>query len=163
MTTSKYKHPVILVPIPESLRIDYIFSYWILFSFVLYELGVITYNPKLLLVAGLVENVGSIALLLLYRVPWITTGLFIINTILIKGIPLLLVWKDKIRSKDIYFSIGVFAFYNLWIQYNHINIFQFYSDIMESIINERNNTPFFWAIHKLFGPPDPKPNPKGIR
>jgi hypothetical protein len=118
--------------------------------FVLYELGIIAYNPKLLLLSGLIENVGSIALLLFYRVSWITIGLFILNTILIKGIPLLLVWKDKIRTKDIYFSIGVFVLYNLWMQYNHIHIFQFYEKIMDSIINERNETPFFWVIHKVF-------------
>jgi hypothetical protein len=149
LTTSKYKHPLILIP--ESLRIDYIFSYWILFVFVLYELGINPYNPKLLILAGLIENVGSIALLLFYRVSWITIGLFILNTILIKGIPLLLVWKDKIQAKDIYFSIGVFVLYNLWMQYNQIHIFQFYEKIMDSVINERNETPFFWAIHRLFG------------
>ena len=148
MTTSKYKNQNI---IPVSLRIDYIFSYWILFSFLLYEIGLISYSPKLLLLGGLVENVGSIVLLLFYRVSWITTCLFIFNTILIKGIPLFLVWKDKIRAKDIYFSIFVFVLYNLWMQYNHIQIFSFYQKIMDSIIHERNETPFFWAIHQLFG------------
>ena len=149
MTTSKYKHDILIPAVPISLRIDYIFSYWIIAVFILYELGWIKYSPKLLLFAGLLENIGSIALLFFYSVSWLTIFIFIINTFLIKVLPLIIVWKDRIKREDVYFSIGIFLLYNIWIQINNINIFQFYNLIMDSIIHERNETPFFWTLKKL--------------
>ena len=100
------------------LRLDYIFSYWIFAFFILYEMGLIKYSPKFLLIIGVIHNF----LLLIYFIVRKSSSYdiikFITINIFIKIIPLYLVWKDKIIKKDIIASFIIFLIFLFWMFIN---------------------------------------------
>ena len=73
-----------------TIRIDFIFSYWIFIWYILYELKLTVYNPKLVLWFGLFENLLHLLLMIYYKNSLISIFLFILVDIFIKIIPL---WK----------------------------------------------------------------------
>lgn len=102
----------------KIIRSDYIFSYWIFTWFLLYYLNIIKYSPKFVLILGLIENFFIIIYLLLNKSPLCKISKFIIINIIIKVIPLYLIFNDKIRYRDIYATIILFLIYLIWVYIN---------------------------------------------
>lgn len=122
------------------LRVDYIFSYWILLWYVLFMLNVTTYNPLFLLyvalflnVLGIYDKLSSMKNTLIY--------IFII--ILIKVIPIYSIHHTTIKIEDIYVSLVLFFIYLLWIFMNDISIKEIHLKL------KKNQGPIFVTINKI--------------
>ena len=122
------------------LRVDYIFSYWILLWYILFMLNVTTYNPLFLLyvalflnVLGIYDKLSSMKNTLIY--------IFII--ILIKVIPIYSIRHTTIKIEDIYVSLVLFFIYLLWIFMNDISIKHIHLEL------KKNQGPIFVTINKI--------------
>lgn len=122
------------------LRVDYIFSYWILLWYVLFMLNVTTYNPLFLLyvalflnVLGIYDKLSSMKNTLIY--------IFII--ILIKVIPIYSIRDTIIKIEDIYVSLLLFFIYLLWIFMNDISFKHIHLEL------KKNQGPIFVTINKI--------------
>lgn len=133
------------------IRPDFIFSYWIFAWFLLYFFKVTQYNPKYLLLLGVLENLMTIIIGIYYRTSMMYIVYFIFIMIIMKIIPLYLSWnnKDNFTSlqSDLVASIFVFALYSLWLHFNGTDIISIQKRIIDSIIKEKNETPILWAIN----------------
>ena len=50
-----------------STRIDFTFSYWIFAWFILYQLNIIKYNPKIFLILASIENLILLFMMIYYK------------------------------------------------------------------------------------------------
>jgi len=116
-------------------RFDYLFSYWLFAWYILYELKIVKYNPKLGLTIAVIVNLLELIIMFYYNYNYIL--LFILINFTIKLIPL---WRLKdiiYEEHDIYILLYIFLIYITWLLYNNINIYDitFIDDI-------KNNKPF---------------------
>jgi len=123
----------------EYLRLDFIFSYWIFLWFILYEVKIIKYSPKFVIILGLIENFGLFLYFIYKKSSLYNISKFIIINIFIKIIPLYLVYNDKIISKDIIASFILFLIYLLWlIVNNRFNyLFNEYNELIKGYVNQK--------------------------
>jgi hypothetical protein len=100
------------------MRFDYVFSYWIFTWYLLYELRVTTYNPKIALVLGLLENIILFSIMVYMNQSWLHLIVFcLINTVL-KVIPLWRLRNTSYRWKDVYAFVILFMIYVVWLYVN---------------------------------------------
>lgn len=133
------------------IRPDFIFSYWIFAWFLLYFFKVTKYNPKYLLLLGVFENLMTIILGLYYKTSIMYIVYFIFIIIIMKIIPLYLSWNNKnnftsLRS-DLTASICVFVLYSFWLYFNGTDVISIQRRIVNSIIEEKNETPILWLVN----------------
>ena len=123
-------------------RFDYLFSYWLFTWYILYELKIIKYNPKLGLTIALIVNLLELLIMFYYNYNYII--LFILINFTIKLIPLWRLKDIKYETTDINILLYVFIIYIIWLIYNNINItdINFIDDI-------KNNKPFSPLIYYL--------------
>lgn len=123
------------------LRYDFVFSYWIFFWWILYILHLTgDYNPKFLLLLGLLENLIVIFAMFYYRTKVYLLLLFIIVNIFIKIIPLYFVWNHRITMKDMFASGFIFCIYLFWLYINSIPIsIHFFSKEMNDFVKKNKN------------------------
>ena len=100
------------------MRFDLVFSYWIFAWYVLYALGVTSFNPKIALVVGLVHNTGLLLTMIYYKNDWIHIATFCFINTFIKVIPLWTVRNDPYRWKDFYALVVYFIMYIIWLFVN---------------------------------------------
>jgi len=105
------------------IRIDYVFSYWIFFWYLLYICNLIKYNPKFALICALIENIVTLTFMLYYQTKQKTILLYLILNFILKIIPLFTIRNSKIKINDVYFSIGLFILYLFWIKMNVTHVF----------------------------------------
>lgn len=125
----------------QVIRIDLILSYWLFAWFILYALGVVEANPKLILLIGLVVNVMMLVVKVVKRsrtvIPFI-----IINTI-IKVIPLvMLMHTEAITTMNIEATVIVILLFLIWLV---INVETF----IESIKNEARPPFEHWWVTNI--------------
>ena len=83
-------------------RIDFIFSYWIFAWYLLYIFKIVdAYNPKFAIIAGLIENLCILLMMIYYNTKIKLVILFVIMMIILKIIPIYTIWNKNIQSKDI--------------------------------------------------------------
>ena len=128
------------------LRADFIFSYWIFAWFFIYIFGMVSINPKFALLIALVENIGTLCYLIVFRAPFIAISKFTIVMIIQKIIPLCMILNEKILLSDIMFTIGLFLIYLLWLCANNIDFFKVYSKIRDSLMKNKSDIPGFVVI-----------------
>ena len=121
-------------------RIDYLFSYWLFTWYILYELKIIEYNPKLGLTIAVIVNLLELLIMVYYNYKYII--LFILINFTIKLIPLWRLKDIKYETHDINRLLYVFIIYIIWLIYNNftINDINFIDDI-------KNNKPFTPLIY----------------
>lgn len=123
----------------EVIRLDLILSYWLFFWWVLYELKIVTANPKLFLMLGFLVNLIMLAIKIAKH-SHVIVPFIIINSI-IKVIPLLVLMNTTITQQDVSVSLTVAVIYIAWVVIN-----------METVIKNINNRaipPFeYWWINK---------------
>jgi hypothetical protein len=145
------------------IRSDYVFSYWIFLWFILYILKIIKYSPKFIIILGIIENFFVIIYLILKKSTLYKITKFIIINIIIKVIPLYIIWKDEINLKDIIVSIILFVIYLIWIYINcgveclyniQKKIINSYGTMTKRVIskkkNYKNNTILSYLYDKFF-------------
>jgi hypothetical protein len=138
---------------------SFIFSYWLFGWFIIYMIS--KYIPSLKWVHnftnplygfyfGVLEMLIQIFLIYQYNFKWKTIGYFILVMILFKIIPILLLLKEPVNSYwNSIFLISLFFIYVFYLVLSGTNIYNIYREISDSIINEKNNTPFMYMIHKI--------------
>lgn len=130
-------------------RIDLIFSYWIFAWFLLYYFGIVKYNPKLILIFGLIENIFLFILMMINKTSLLHLFNFLFINFFIKILPLWYVWKTKIVFNDIYPIIIVFILFLAWFHINKKNALQYQLSIIRSLVNGKSETPLL-ALMKVF-------------
>jgi hypothetical protein len=100
------------------MRFDFVFSYWIFAWYVLYVFRVTTYNPKIALIVGLIQNIGLLLLMFYYKNNWIHIATFCFIQFLIKALPLWSLRNDPYRWKDFYALVVYFMIYIIWLYVN---------------------------------------------
>jgi hypothetical protein len=101
-------------------RFDYLFSYWEFLWYILYELNLVSYNPKGALIPALLVNIVLLCIMLYYSYSY--TIFFVMALILMKVLPLWSLWNDPYRLKDVYATIVVFVVYLVWIRMNEVDL-----------------------------------------
>ena len=128
-------------------RVDFVFSYWILFWFILYQLNIVRYSPHLLFYVGLLENLIILSMMIYYSYSY--TGWFILIIFLIKVIPLWLMRNEPFNRKDVYASLVVLMAYLLWMALNGKNAIRFYTSHVKHIQDDQPWGPFTHFFVKL--------------
>ena len=118
------------------MRIDFVFSYWIFIWYLLYTFRVTTFNPKIALVIGIIQNIGLLLLMLYYKNDWIHITTFCLINLCIKVIPLWTVRNDPYRWKDFYALVVYFMIYIVWLFIN-----QYTLDIKKRLQDIKANLP----------------------
>jgi hypothetical protein len=129
-------------------RFDYTFSYWILVWFLLYYYRKVPYNPKWLLVLGIISNILAIISFIKNKYSLKFILVFIIDNILIKVVPLILIMNTKINTIDIMYYLAVFFFYLLYMYFNQQNGID-YIFPTESIKKKEYSPPMVSRILKI--------------
>jgi len=132
------------------IRPDLIFSYWIFVWFLLYLCKITKYNPKYLLIIGVIENLITIIIGIYYKTSFLYILYFIFIMIIMKLIPLYFVWNNDNNIADLSFSIFIFILYNAWLIINRTNVIIIQEKILDSIIKVKNRTPILWLINNIF-------------
>ena len=118
----------VLVMIP---RLDFVFSYWIFAWWLLYAAGFTSFNPKLILILGIIEN--SIGLFFL---PTEKILFYLVINLFIKVIPLYLVWNTQIQQRDIVFTFVLFLIYLAWVKLNGVDMFKRITPITDWLLRK---------------------------
>lgn len=132
-----------------ALRIDLVFSYWIFFWYILYALKLTIYSPKLIIGLGIIENFIMLLLMFYYKTKKDTIIKFIMINFFIKIVPFYMVFNNKIKLADVYATIILFIIYSLWVYLNGETIIEYHNKIFESLIYNKNETPFMSLISYL--------------
>jgi uncharacterized protein YacL len=133
----------------KIVRIDFIFSYWLFFWFILYKLNITNYNPYLGLIIGLIVNTIMFILFLIYK-NYYKAFLFFIVNFFIKIIPIYTLRNTTIQKKDIY---TLFILYTIYLIYKYLlekdtKLFHFKINI-NNYKDKSINTPFMILLDNL--------------
>lgn len=130
------------------MRIDFVFSYWIFFWYILYELKLTSFNPKLAVLAGLIQNSFILGMMIYFKNSWIHIFLFcLINTVL-KVIPFWNLRNTKYHKKDAYAMMVYFMIYLIWMFANGKLGMKF--DIYKKVKHNEPIGPFIYYIVRHF-------------
>jgi hypothetical protein len=131
------------------MRFDFVFSYWIFAWYLLYIAKVVKYSPKLALGIGIAENAILLIAMVLYGSNGRTILSFIFINTLIKLLPFYSLRRETIRSADLLSTVILFAIYICWIYYNEQNLTGNYKKVFDSLIHNRDDTPFLSLIKSI--------------
>ena len=132
------------------MRVDLVFSYWIFAWYLLYKARLLTtYSPKFIIIAGLIENSFLLLYMIIHGSNMHTIGWFIFINTFIKVIPFYNVRNERIHVRDIWFSGLVFGMYAVWIALNRQSITGNYRAVVDSLIHNRDETPFLACVKKM--------------
>lgn len=130
-------------------RIDFIFSYWIFAWYLLYMARITIYSPKLALIIAVIEAVVSYFLLKTANTFTIVCAFIIVSCI--KIIPLITLWREPIRQKDIWVLFILFVIYNIWLGIHGETMLGVYKKIQVLLDKNTNELPFMYVLSKLIG------------
>ncbi len=119
------------------IRLDLIFSNWIFIWFILYLLRAIPFNPTVAFVISIFMILFEIIMLLLYGTNQYNITKFIIINVLLKFIPLLIMWYISvlhISLKDFYFALSLFIFYLVYLYLNDETFMSIYIKLLRPYI-----------------------------
>jgi hypothetical protein len=131
------------------LRVDFIFSYWIFFWYILYIFNITNYNPKFIIICGLIANLIILFLMFYYKTNPKLIYLFVIMMCILKIIPIYTIWNSKIKMNDIFITIFLIILYLLWIFIHKKNINDYIINTKKLIIYNKNTLPGMQLLEKL--------------
>ena len=136
----------------KIVRIDFIFSYWLFFWFILYKLNIVVYNPYLGLIIGLIVNSIMFILFLSYK-NYYKAFLFVIVNFFIKIIPIYVLRNTKIQKKNIYILFILYIIYLIYKKIFNNNKLKKskkdFTNYLNTFEKEPINTPFMYLLDKL--------------
>lgn len=131
------------------MRVDFIFSYWIFFWYLLYIFGLVTqYNPKFAIICGLIENIIILGLMFFYNTSKKLIFLFTSMSILLKIIPLYTLWTTKIKWVDIKITFLLFFIYLFWTYSHNQKYNDFIKKTKDLILYNKNTLPGMIFLEK---------------
>ena len=133
-----------------TIRLDYVFSYWVFAWFLLYYFKFTSFNPLFALEIATAENTILFLLMIYYKVPTFNLISFLVINFFIKILPIIHLWNTKIIMRDIIAFIVVYLIYLLWLLINRqTNVFKIQNEIYESLIHGKSDTPFMSLTKKF--------------
>ena len=123
------------------MRFDFIFSYWILAWYVAYMVKFTDYIPKFVLIVGILENLVVLFYMIRFGSNFRTISRYMGVNAVIKVLPLYTVRNDPIRIKDIIATAVYFLIFTGWLYVNEESLTGNYNKILDSLINNRDETP----------------------
>jgi len=109
----------------------------------------INYSPKFALILGLIDNIIMLLLMFYYGTKKKTIFYFIMINTLIKVWPLYLLRNERIKMKDIYFTIFLSGLFVLWIYMNSQTLVGNLKIVHDSLLQGKNETPFLSFMETL--------------
>ena len=131
----------------KSFRVDLILSYWIFLWFILYVCKITKYSPKFPLILGIAENILLLVSMLVYGTSVSVILYFVLFVVLTKLFPFYYLINEPIKMVDIYVALALFLLFNIWLHINKLTFFGNINAIRNSIIYEKNDTPFMAFIY----------------
>jgi len=125
-----------LMPKLDTTRFDYVFSYWIFLSYILFYFQILHYNPKYIIIAALFFTCIQILFFLWRGMNPVRLGIFLIINMMIKVIPLYTIWNKPVKPNDHLFYLGMFVFYISWLYSNDVDL----KEIIQSYFSYNTNT-----------------------
>ena len=110
-------------------------------------MNITKYNPFFALLISLIENIVLLILMIYYSVSIKSIISFILINLFIKILPILYLRKSKIKLSDIIVTCILFLIYLVWLYVN--NKISIQKEIVNSLINEKSETPIMYWINKL--------------
>ena len=132
-----------------ALRFDLVLSYWIFAWYLLYITKIVSYSPKLMILLGIIENTLLLLIMFYYGSNMKTITYFIVVNLFIKIIPFYTLKNEKIQSREIKGSIIFLLIYLAWVYINGQSVIKYYKNILDSLIHNKNETPFIALITKI--------------
>jgi len=142
------------------IRPDLLFSYWVFAWAILWcILGnhvkphIYVPNPKLSILVGLAENIGTLIALIFSGASQIVLLKFLLVIVVSKIVLLYFVWNEPIHFiQDLVILWGVFLLYNLYLFFQRpsTNILDIYRKTFDSIMENRADTPGFYLMDKIY-------------
>jgi len=103
------------------MKLLYYFSDWIIIWYLLYQLRIINYNPKIAVIIGIIEN---IIFLIIYNKK--NNSKLNINCV-IKLLMLYTIKETKFKINDFNFAIFLYILYNIFLKLKYkISILEYY-------------------------------------
>jgi hypothetical protein len=115
-----------------------IFSYWIFIWFLLYYFKFTKYNPLLTLIVGYIITVGELIYLILQKTNKYNLIKFTVINIIIKVIPILLIYNHKITFKEFVINFYIFLIYIITMAIMNINPTDIYRKVLNTYIQDDN-------------------------
>lgn len=120
------------------MRFDYLFSYWIFVWYLLYFFRITKYNPKFVLICGVIENIILLFFMIYYNTNLNVIIFFIFGMFIIKIIPTYIIWNTIIKWKDILFTFILFFIYIIWLYINNKSLYYVFNEIKQVVFNKKN-------------------------
>lgn len=115
-----------------------IFSYWIFIWFLLYYFKFTKYNPLLTLIVGYIITVGELIYLISQKTNKYNLIKFTIINVIIKVIPILLIYNHKITFKEFVVNFYIFLIYIITMAIMNINPANIYRKVLNTYIQDDN-------------------------
>ena len=131
------------------MRLDFIFSYWILLWYLAYAIKFTNISPKFALIFGTLENIAMFFYITYLGTPIGTLMRFGLTNLLIKIIPLYLLRGEPIRRVDVLMTLLIFGLYNAWLYVNGETFSRVVAQITDSLVHNKNETPFMQLLDRL--------------
>jgi hypothetical protein len=113
----------------DTVNYHWLFSYWLLFWYFIYCIKLIDYNPTLLLL--IVQALIVVFLYIKFFYYGIKTNTYLfMRIIFLKFMPLYILWffsGVQIRTKDVYFTLGLFIVYNIYLYMHNRTFYEVYT------------------------------------
>lgn len=74
---------------------------------------------------------------------------FVIINTLIKVVPLYYLRTEPYKMKDVYFTIGLFLIYIIWLHINNQSLVGNIKIIHDSLLYGKNETPFMYLLSNI--------------
>jgi len=136
--------------IEKNYRFDYVFSYWIFVWYILYELKIVSYNPKIALVLGLLENLIILLFMFYFYNSFIYIFLFCFINFFLKVIPLWRLRNTGYFKSDICALLILFSIYLFWLYINNVRFEKYAVDKFKQLKNNKPIGPFTYYVDKYF-------------
>jgi len=131
-------------------RYDLIFSYWLFLWFILYEVNITSYNPKIALILGLIANTCIILIMIYFNNYFIYIFVFSLVVFVLKVIPLWILRDTNLELKDVFAVIIVFIVYIIWVVLFNLTYYtKFVHETYKKIKHNKPTIPFAGYILKL--------------
>ena len=124
------------------MRLDFIFSYWILIWYLAYVIKFTNISPKFALMFGVAENIAMFSYIAYVGTPISILMRFGFTNLIIKIIPLYLLRVEPIRRVDVIMTLLIFGLYNAWLYVNGETFSRVVAQITDSLVHNKNETPF---------------------
>jgi hypothetical protein len=115
-----------------------IFSYWIFVWFILYYFKLTKYNPLLILIIGYIITFGELLYLIFMGAKRYNIIKFTIINIIIKLIPILLIYNTKTTYKDLIIGLYMFLIYLITMAIIKIDPYKFYKTMINTYLYDNN-------------------------